>query len=475
MALRLNLTLDFPSVRGLVTKGKGNKVQVIQAFQYHASGWNELDPVLELIAKKIPKGVSHLRLALSDRRLVHGGLRKPERPKGDELGDLLKKAVREIGLFSEGEDLVIGYQDSQDSSGWECSFLGAPESVLEPLRLAGMKLGIEAIQVTSIEAILAHALDTHEEAPSAILEIARSNARILLAKSGRVLASRVVRLSLSGQGDGRVGSDLLLPLASEVYRSIEYFIELGHPDPEEIQVVGPLAHLLEEGETWEAVLGRKADVFTRPDFMKGGKEESDLDAYLTAYYLAGANTKTGGPWLVDSKRKSKFDLVCFSAAVTGLTALIFGASLSMKALNGEGKARKLAKAKMERRIEILREQADQLRRDRRTPPIVREREQIIAKVRQETLPISRALATLATQKPEDLHLVKIQLKDKSLQLDGFIDSRDQLGAIRSFGKLDRLLSSFAGGASGGGELGEPDAKSQRTPFRYEVSLGRETK
>ena len=475
MALTLNLILDFPSVRGLVTKGRGEKVQVIQAFQYRATGWNELESVLDPIAKKIPKGVSLLRLALSDRRLVHGGLKKTERPKGSELADLLKEAVRGIGLFSEEEDLVIGYQDSQSPKGWECKFLGAPDSVLEPLRFVGKQLGIEALQVTSIEAILAHALDTHRETPTAILEVARSNARILLAKSGQVLASRVVRLSLSGQGNGRVGSDILLPLASEVYRSLEYFSELGHPEPDEVQVVGPLSRLLEEGETWESVLGRKAEVFTRPGFMKGVKNDGELDAYLTAYFLARTDHKTGGPWLVDNKRKSKFDLLCFSAALTGLVALIFGASLSIKALKGEGKARKLAKAKMERRIEILRVQADQLRRDRKVPQIVRERQKIIEKIHRETLPLSRALATLASQKPQDLHLVKIQLKDKALRLDGFIDSKDKLGAIRSFGRLDRLLSSFSGGASGGGELGEPDAKNLRTPFRYEVSLGREAK
>jgi hypothetical protein len=476
MALTLNLILDFPIVRGLVTKGKGEKTQTIQAFQYRVAGWNELDAVLVQISQKVPKGVSNLRLAVSDRRLVHGGIQKPERPKGEELADLLKNAVREVGLFSEDEDLVIGYQDSlSSSSGWECRFLGAPESVLEPLRLAGMKLGIDAIQVTSIETVLAGAVEAPPEVPIAILEVARSNARILLAKSGQVLASRLVRLSISDQGEGTIGSDFLLPLASEVYRSLEYFGELGHPEPKEIRVLGPLAHSLEEGETWEGVLGRKAEVGSNPDFLNRSKGGPDLDAYLTAYFLAITTSKLGGPWLIDSKRKSKFDLVCFSAAITGLVALGFGASLSIKALNGEGKSRRIAKAKMEKEIDILKVQADQLRNDRQSPKVVQERRRIIQKVREGSLPISRALATLAREKPRDLHLVSIQLKEKVLQLDGFIDSQDQLGAIRSFGRLDRLLSTFSQGASGGGELGEPDLKNKRTPFRYEVFLGKAKK
>ncbi|HHI78577.1 MAG TPA: hypothetical protein ENK02_01210 [Planctomycetes bacterium] len=473
MTLTLNLVLDFPTIRGLVTSGKGDKVQVLQAFQYKVQGWDGLDPVLTRISHKLPKGVARLRLALSDRRLVHGHCDRPDKPKNDELARLLQDSVRKIGLFSEGEDLVIGYQDSiLSSGGWSCRFLGAPESVLRPLYQLASQLGIETMQVTSIENVLAQAIGEKEENPLAILEIGRSNARILLAQGGIVLASRLVRLSLMDQGDGPIASDLLLPLTSEVYRSLEYFSELGHPDPEKVLVAGPLAHALEEGETWEGVLGRRAELFHFSFSLKGGKEGFDPDAYLSTYLLARMHPKQGGIWLVDTKRKSKFDLLCFSAAMTGLVALVFGASLSIKALHGEGKSRRLAKARMERNIEILKIQAQQLRADRRTPKRVRERKKIIEKIRGETIPLSRALATLAKEKPQDLHLVRMHLQGKSLRLEGFIDSKNQLGAIRSFGKLDGLLSAFAGGASGGGELGEPDKKNGRTPFLYEVSLGR---
>ncbi|GEM_PF-6228316 len=472
MAMTLNLILDFPSVRGLVTQGKGEKTKVIHAFQYRSAGWEEFSSVLGRIAQKLPKGVSNLRVAFSDRRLVHGGLRKPDRPKGDDLIQVLQDSVREIGLFHENEDLVIGYLDSLDPSGWKCQFLGAPDAILEPLQLAGQGVGLDAMQVTSIETVLAQAVEPSDDSPYAILDVARSNARILLVKERQVLASRVVRLSLSDQGNGTIGSEVSLPLASEVYRSLEYFNELGHPQPAEIHVMGPLANSLEEGEDWGSVLGREAKLLARPPFMDMGEKGSEIDAYFSAFLLARMNPKAEGPWLIDTKRKSRFDLACFSAALTGLVALVFGASLSIRALNGEGKSRKLAMAKMQRTLNVLRVQAEQLRQAHRAPLIVVQRKRMIAKIRKENIPLSRALATLSKKKPRNLYLSKIVLKGKTLQVDGFIDSGDQLGAIRSFGRLDRILSPFSKGSSGGGKLGEPDKKTQRTPFQYEVSLGR---
>ncbi len=462
--MRRTLILDFEKdrCRLLAASLVKGRVQVRRLAEREiGDGHHRTDELASLLDGEAA-ACADVFVLVSDRRIVHGYVDTPKRPKASDLPALLDAEARRQGMFAEDEALCLGYRVGKRPDGWRTAFVVVPAEVLDGLLETLRSLGLERVHVASIEAVLAVEFGRGDgDETVAILDVHADQARLILAQGGVVLGTRKIKLSLRGRGGGFDPAGFL-PMGAEVQRSLSYFAEHGIPRPGTIRLCGEIQGYLEHRYALDEALGMKAVPVETPKVHGAWPEDVDPCGWSPHLVLAERGRRLPVPFLVEPPAVWPRVLRTAATQGGGAAALILGAVLWLQAGGFAGREVR------RERVRVLHSHLAMLEAAHRIPPEVRVRRRIAAVLQRRRVPVSRVLATLANERPAGVRFSGLDWDDGVLKLEGRVRSASQLEAVAAFGDLDRVLAALPGVECSSCSVGKKRIRGRDVEFVYEV-------
>ncbi|MCA8955189.1 MAG: hypothetical protein KDC87_03890 [Planctomycetes bacterium] len=471
---RLIARVDDSSCSALLVRGRGRHSVVAWAGVCPDTRPEVLATYLREATTAAVPGQTSVLLLVSDRRIVTGRVERATPPPRRELVDLLRQAATERGKFAADVALGIGYHVTKTHDHWRVYFEAAPQQLFAPLVDAVRKVGYGSVQVLSTENLLAQGIATTDDVV-AILDLRGTAAYFVLARNGQTLAQR--KILLPAEVDPLAWSprehELLLPLAAELSRSIEYFADHGLPRPTRLALTLPDGSAVELAELLGGALELPCETCADPalEFLPPDIPQRALGWAGHAFAAVHAFHKTA-PFLADVRAvASRHAWRRRVLPAAGIAALVGGSIAIARIRDSAALARADTKAAAQQRLRALEAEFEIEKQRHAIPPLVVERSEILKQLAAGNVSLSRICALLGNRRPESVQFSEIKLADRKLSLKGLIADQSGLRAVAGFRALDELLRSVPGMVNGTGSTEGYDAKRGGLPFAYRIELG----
>ncbi len=411
-----------------------------------------------------------LFVLVSDRRIVSGQITRSRQPRAGDLRDLLRRHALEVGLFSADEELVIGYAERRRRHTWSAFYEAVPKEIVEGLLAPMELLGFESVHVASIESVLAAAVAGSERDSVAVVRVRGQRALLTIAAEQRPLGTRSIKLPFAFERLGTPGetvAETLGPLAMEIVRSLEFFGEQGLPAPQQVVLFGDFDATDLGLEMCSDMIGLPVSVGDHPALAALPSDLTPRRDWLVSAIVLQKRARQRINWLVQPRARSSAEKVASMAAlVFGVCAIAGGILLTW--LAGGEAAHAAVDRKLELKVELteLEARLQQLQADSSDSEAVT-RARLLTDLDRGRVSTSRLCAALATHRPPQLRLDRINLEAGSLELTGIVQTESRLDAIRCFGELDRSLKTVFGSVPTSGRVAEPEPGSG-IPFTWKA-------
>lgn len=460
--------LDDQRLRALVAQVSGRTTRVIERHETQLSSENSLVKAVQEICSGKRPDRTQVFFAIGDRRISSGSVDRPQRPARDNLALLLEQEARRVGLYSDDEELVIGYREPR-SSRWCAEFECAPRSVVDEVQQALRTARMDQAWLMSIESVLAYGF-AKRPTPILILEVRHDRARVVLASDGYQRASRKFKLPFTLAAGSEETLDLLLPLVGEIHRSLDLFANMGLPRPEAIQPAGELATMPEIVEQ----LGEMVEV--RVEESVSGSlhlvtDQENPHAWLVPALLLNNSCHEATPCLLEYVPRTKLERALFAGAqVIGLAAMAAGVWLVHTARQeGPEVDRQLARMRVE--VAALEERRDEFAAARGPADLENRRALILQDLNREHISVSNLLAVLAKNKPSEAVLTRVTMnRSEGVEVVGIIRARQADQAMDALGRLSACLERVPGLRGQGIDLQKADGSAAGLPFRWTADI-----
>ncbi|MEM7202060.1 MAG: hypothetical protein AAF628_17465 [Planctomycetota bacterium] len=470
------IELEDHSLRLLVAQANRRRTRVVRVAEpllVNTSPSGLVDALAPSCASFIGSG-THVVVMLGDRRIVPGAITLPGRARGAELRPALEREARRAGMFSDHEELVLGWKRIPGEGDTRVSFEVAPRRIVADVLSSLRDAGLDRVWLTSIETVFAAALSTGPAAVG-LLDLRGARARLVLAQHGTALAVRKFKLLAPIEEVAEKDNQVLLPLAAEIHRSLDLFGDQCLPTPTQILLLGTAA----DGSVISAALDEMTEVAVaeadHPCLSLLQRSDDDPQAWLGPASLVHSGPSIELPWLAEPQRSAqpKRSTTLLSQAV-GWLALAGGAVLGAPTL-GEEAERAAELARLQDDVARLELDLEERRRLLAPPQIVRERQQILHELDRGRVAVSHLLSVLAHSRPPGTRLTEVRVKDGAIDLQGILEAEvaTSRAAMRTCSDLSASLGSVPGVRATDLKLAEFDATQSVRPFRCSAALDEE--